>query len=247
MTMYMTQHVNVGIGKAAFVMSLFGAGSIIGALLGGKITDKTGYYYVQLVALFGGGIMFILLGQIKSYEAICIASFFISMINEAFRLANSAAVAHYSKDENRTRSFSINRLSVNLGWAVGGAFGGIIAAHNYQLLFWVDGFTNIAAAILLYLVLSPLKNAATQQKVTPKNAGTRSVYKDHIYLLFVLFQIIFAICFFQMFTIFPVYYKTQLHLSETFICVTMALNGLLIALVEMVIVFRLEGRRPPLQ
>ena len=44
MTMYMTQHMKVGIGKAAFVMSLFGAGSVAGALLGGKITDKVGFY-----------------------------------------------------------------------------------------------------------------------------------------------------------------------------------------------------------
>jgi predicted MFS family arabinose efflux permease len=148
MTMYLTQHVGVGIGKAAFVMSLFGAGSIIGALAGGKITDKTGYYYVQLVTLLAGGIMFMVLGQMKSYHSICIASFFLSMINEAFRPANSVAVAHYSKDENITRSFSLNRLAVNLGWAVGGAMGGIIAAHNYQLLFWVDGFTNIGAGVL---------------------------------------------------------------------------------------------------
>jgi predicted MFS family arabinose efflux permease len=246
MTMYMTQHVGVGIGKAAFVMSLFGAGSIVGALLGGKITDKTGYYYVQLVTLFGGGIMFIVLGQMKSYPAICITAFFLSMINEAFRPANSVAIAHYSKDENRTRSFSLNRLAVNLGWAVGGAMGGIIAAHNYQLLFWVDGFTNIAAGILLYFVLSPSKNTATQQKATPKNDTTVSVYKDYQYLFFVVLQVVFAICFFQMFTILPVYYKTQLHLSETFIGITMAFNGLLIALVEMVIVFRLEGRRPHL-
>src|SRR5450432_3418475 len=63
MTMYMTQDLGVGIGKAGFVMSLFGAGAIIGALAGGKITDKIGYYYVQLFTLSGGGIMFIVLGQ----------------------------------------------------------------------------------------------------------------------------------------------------------------------------------------
>lgn len=246
MTMYMTQHVGVGIAKAAFVMSLFGAGSVIGALLGGKITDKSGYYYVQLFTLVSGGIMFIVLGQMKSYSAICITSFFLSMVNEAFRPANSVAIAHYSKEENRTRSYSLNRLAINLGWAVGGALGGIIAAHNYQLLFWVDGFTNIAAAILLYFVLAPSKNIATQQKAIPKNASTKSVYKDRVYLFFVVLQVVFAICFFQMFTILPVYYKTQLHLSETFIGATMAFNGLLIALVEMVIIFKLEGRRPHL-
>jgi len=246
MTMYMTQHIGVGIGKAAFVMSLFGAGSVIGALLGGKITDKKGYYYVQLFTLSGGGVMFMVLGQMESYPAICITCFFLSMVNEAFRPANAVAIAHYSSEENRTRSYSLNRLAVNLGWAAGAALGGFIAAHNYQLLFWVDGFTNIAAAVLLYFVLAPSKNTATLQRVIPKSEPAKSVYKDHTYLFFVGLQVLFAICFFQMFTILPVYYKTQLHLSETFIGITMAFNGLLIAMTEMVIVFRLEGRRPHL-
>src|SRR6187402_383245 len=125
MTMYMTQEMGVGIGKAGFVMSLFGAGAIIGALLGGKITDKIGFYQVQLFTLLFGGIMFIVLGQMKSYVAICFATFFLSMINEAFRPANAVAIAHYSNDVNRTRSYSLNRLAINLGWAFGSAIGGI--------------------------------------------------------------------------------------------------------------------------
>jgi predicted MFS family arabinose efflux permease len=244
MTMYLTQYIGVGIGKAAFVMSIFGIGAIVGALIGGRITDKAGYYSVQLFTLLGGGILFIVLGFMKSYTGICIASFFLSMVNEAFRPANSVAIVHYSSPANRTRSYSLNRLAVNLGWAAGGTLGGIIAAHNYKLLFWVDGCTNIFAAVLLYFVLSPSKNAATIQEKKEKNTAAKSVYKDHGFLFFIVLQIIFATCFFQMFTILPVYYKTQLHLSETFIGLNMAMNGLIIGLVEMVIVFRLEGRRP---
>jgi predicted MFS family arabinose efflux permease len=244
MTMYMTQYMGVGIGKAAFVMSIFGTGAIVGALIGGRLTDKVGYYYVQLFTLLGGGILFIVLGLMKSYTGICAASFFLSMVNEAFRPANSVAIVHYSAPENRTRSYSLNRLAVNLGWAAGGTLGGIIAAHNYKLLFWVDGFTNISAAVLLYFFLSPSKNIATRQKKTEKTDAVKSVYKDKGFLFFIVLQIIFATCFFQMFTILPVYYKTQLHLSEIFIGLNMAMNGLIIGMVEMVIVFRLEGRRP---
>ena len=48
MTMYLTQALGVGIAKAGIVMSLFGAGAIVGALIGGRLTDKLGFYYVQL-------------------------------------------------------------------------------------------------------------------------------------------------------------------------------------------------------
>ncbi len=148
MTIYMTQHIGVSISKAGFVMSLFGAGAVIGALIGGRLTDKLGYYYIQITTLVGGGIMFIVLGQMRSYNAICVSTFFLAFINEAFRPANSVAVAHYSKEENRTRSYSLNRLAINLGWAVGGGLGGLIASYNYELLFWVDGLTNLGGAVL---------------------------------------------------------------------------------------------------
>ncbi|MEO6546713.1 MAG: MFS transporter [Ferruginibacter sp.] len=245
LTMYMTQQMGVGIGKAGFVMSLFGAGAIIGALAGGRITDKIGFYYVQLFTLLGGGIMFIVLGQMKTYTAICITTFFLSMVNEAFRPANAVAIAQYSQIENRTRSYSLNRLAINLGWAFGSGLGGIIASFDYGLLFWVDGITNISAATLLFFVFAPSKNsvkAVAKKEVVVK---TNSAYQDRTYIFFIGIQLFFAICFFQMFTTVPVFYKTGLHLSESLIGITLAFNGILIALFEMIIVFRLEGRRPP--
>lgn len=247
MTMYMTQHIGVSIGKAGVVMSMFGMGAIVGALIGGKLTDRIGYYYVQLFTLTGGACMFIILGQLRSYTAICLGTFFLAMVNEAFRPANSVAIAHYSKVENRTRSFSLNRLAINLGWAFGGALGGIIASFNYGLLFWVDGITNFIAAIVLYLVLSPSRNEASRQQPKEINKDVSSAYHDYRYLFFIFMVFVFAICFFQIFTTLPVFYKVEFHLSVLFIGMIMALNGLLISLIEMVIIFSLEGKRPLMQ
>jgi predicted MFS family arabinose efflux permease len=246
MTVYMTLHFGAGVSEAAFVMTLFGAGSILGALLGGKAADRFGYFYVQLAALTGGGLLFILLGFMRSYAGVCAVAFLLSLVNEAFRPANAVAVAQYSREENRTRSYSLNRLAVNLGWAVGGALGGFLASRSYSLLFWVDGCTNLAAALLLFFVLRPTRKKAAVQEAPKATEQARSVYADKPYLFFVFLQVFFAICFFQLFTILPVYFKTVLHLSEAFIGITMSLNGLIITFFEMVIVFRLEGKRPPL-
>jgi predicted MFS family arabinose efflux permease len=244
MTIYLTQpSMGYSIGQAGIVMGLFGLGAVFGGLIGGRLTDKFGFYPVQLITLSGGGVMFIILGQMKSYPLICLFTFLLSVVNDAFRPANSTAIAHYSKDENRTRSYSLNRLAINLGWAVGGAIGGILASINYHLLFWVDGCTNIAAALLLRYYLSPSNNKATvyEKKVTAQPA--KSPYMDKGYLIFIVLTILFATCFFQLFSTLPVYYKQVLHLPEYIIGLLMALNGALIALVEMVLVFKMEGRR----
>ena len=207
MTMYLTQHYGVTIGKAGFVMSLFGLGAIVGSLTGGKLVDRIGYYYVQLFALVLGGTMFIILGQVHSYPGICFCTFILAILNESFRPANTVAIAHYSKEVNRTRSFSLNRLAVNLGWAAGGALGGIIASFNYTLLFWVDGITNLMAACLLYITLSPKRNSATEVKSREKTLIKNSAYKDRTYISFVFLVFLFALCFFQLFTTIPVFFK----------------------------------------
>ena len=244
MTMYMTQHIGVSISKAGFVMSLFGAGAVVGALIGGKLTDKVGSYYIQITTLIGGGIMFIILGQMHSYTAISICTFLLAFVNEAFRPANSVAVAHYSKQENRTRSYSLNRLAINLGWAVGGGVGGFIASYNYQLLFWVDGLTNLSGAVLLYFVLAPSRNVATEVKIKQEKVVGKTAYQDSNYLIFIFLLFLFAMCFFQLFTTIPVFYKEQFHLSVFFIGLIMTMNGLIISLFEMITIFKLEGKRP---
>jgi predicted MFS family arabinose efflux permease len=182
-----------------------------------------------------------ILGQMKAYPLICIFTYLLSFVNEAFRPANSTAMAFYSKTENRTRSYALNRLAINLGWALGSGLGGFLAHKNYELLFWVDGGTNIIAAMLMFFLLRPVN-----YKPAPIKDGliiTQSALRDKSYMIFIVITMLFASCFFQLFTNLPVYFKKNLHLSEPFIGVLMAFNGIIIALVEMVLIYKLEGKR----
>lgn len=244
MTLYLTsKEMGFSVGEAGYVFGLFGAGAFAGAWLGGRLTDKIGFYPVQLFTLFTGGLLFLVLGQMKSYPMICLFTFLLSFVNEAFRPANSTAIAFYSKTENRTRSYALNRLAINLGWAAGSAMGGVLASINYELLFWVDGFTNISAAFLMWMLLKPEGYIPVPQTPVEK-AGALPAYRDKTFMLFIGATVIFASCFFQLFTNLPVYFERELHLSKPYIGLLMALNGILIAIVEMVLIYRLEGKRP---
>lgn len=248
LTLYLTQSMHYTIGRAGLVVAIFGLGAICGGVLGGKLTDKLGFYNIQLGALISGGILFILLGQIKDFSLLCIVTFILALLNESFRPANATAIAHYSNEGNRTRCYSLNRLSINLGWAVGGALAGFIASANYHLLFWIDGLSNIGAAALLAAVLAPSRSVHTpSQKDTPVVESTRSAYSDRKFLVFIVLTILFGICFFQIFSTLPVFFKEQLHLDTFFIGVIMSVNGILIALFEMALVFVLEQKQRNLQ
>lgn len=248
MTLYCRQ-IGYSTRQAGYVVAVYGIGSMVGAFLGGRISDRFGFYYTQFFSLFCGGILFIILGQMNSFISICICTFFLSMVNESFRPANATAIAHYSTAQNRTQAFSVVRLAINLGWGVGGALGGILASVNYHLLFWVDGITNMTAAFLL-IWLIPKVSLAQQQnlsKAKPENVKAAAPHTDRTFMYFIGLQLLFAVCFFQLFTTIPMYFKEVLHIDEFRIGVVMALNGILIALFEMVIVFKLEGRSPYLK
>lgn len=245
MTIYLT-----GIGfsliKAGFVVGLFGAGAVCGAIIGGKLTDKIGFRQIQLITLAGGGVLFILLGFMKSYPLICIFTFVLSLVNDAFRPANNAAIAQYSKPENRTRSYSLNRLAINLGWAVGGTLGGFIASFNYHLLFWIDGFTNIFAAVMLYYLLKPAE-LVDKEKISVNRLNEKnSPLKDGKFALFLVLVLLYGLCFYQLYSTIPVYYKDVYQMSELQIGILMGLNGLIIVIIEMVLIFYLESKNKTL-
>lgn len=248
MTLYLTQKLNYSLAQAGWIMALFGAGAVCGGLLGGQLINKFGFHKIQLMTLLGGGLMFLVLGQMKEYAWICVFAFLLSLINDMFRPANSAAIAYYSKTENRTRSFSLHRLAINLGWAFGGAIGGFVASKNYDLLFWIDGLTNISAAILLQFVLQPHSKTNEQKDTNNHNSSSSNrPLKDRTYLAFLFLTILFAVCFFQLFSTLPVFYRKELKLTETMIGWTMSLNGLIICFLEMIVVHRLEQKGNMLQ
>jgi predicted MFS family arabinose efflux permease len=242
MTIYCVHTLHFTPVQAGIIMALFGVGGFCGAFIGGVLTDRIGFYDLQVGALISGGLLFFVLGMQHTFLTLCIGAFVLSLCNESVRPANSSAIAHYSAPENKTRSISLNRLAINLGWAVGGGLGGLLAAINYHLLFWVDGGTNILAAIML-LILMPKSKIVKTIKKRDHTINRNAAYGDLTYWAFIALGILFFICFYEFMIMEPAFYKLDWHFNERFIGFLLALNGVLIAFVEMVMVHNLEGKR----
>lgn len=244
LTLYLTTQLHFSLEQAGIVMTVYGIGSILGALLGGKLSDTLGFHHVQFGSLALHGVMFLVLGQMGTFPQFAVTVFILGVVGDAFRPANFAAVAHYSDATNRLRSYSLLRLASNLGWAVGPAMGGILASRSYELLFFADAFSCLSAALLLKIFLRPSKTADNIVHAAPAAGSATSAYRDKLYLFFILLVTFNAICLFQMFNIVPVYLKTVVHMREDLIGLAISTNGVIIALVEMILVYKLENRRP---
>ena len=231
LSLYLTKSLNFTLTDVGWIMSFFGLGSVVGTWLGGKLTDKIGYYKVMLVSLIGTGILFVCLQFAATFYQFCIGIFSVMLVADAFRPAMFVALSAYSKAENKTRSVTLIRLAINLGFSLGPAIGGlIIVSVGYQGLFWIDGVTCILAAVLLLNVLHP-KKAKILDEVKVENPV--SVYKDKAFWVFFVAMFIFGFVFLQYFSTVPLYYKDVRLLSEFQIGLLMGSSGLFIFIFEM--------------
>lgn len=240
LSLYLTQDLSFSLEKVGIIMTCFGLGSLVGSWLGGKLTDLFGPYKVMFFSLHLSGLMFIFLQFITSFETVCLAVFLLMIIADAFRPATFVALSTYSKPENKTRSVTLIRLAINLGFSAGPALGGLIIAYiGYDGLFWVDGLSCIVAAWLLLAVLNP-KKATILDAV--QNTSPRSAYKDGPYLIFILTMVIFGFVFVQYFSTIPLFYSEARGLTESQIGLLLAMNGFIIFIFEMPLIKYLETR-----
>lgn len=215
-----------------WIMTAYGLGSFTGAWVGGKLCDRIGYYKVILWSLIFTGINFLWVMHVQEFWMICFSFFILIAVADMGRPAIFVALSAYSKPENKTRSLTLIRLAINLGFSVGPALGGIlIATVGYTSIFYVDGITCLLAAFLMTQVLHPRKVKESDKEVLIENP--LSPQKDLPYILFLIALALFGIVFIQYFSTAPLFYKEVHQLGEGAIGLILAMNGLLIVILEM--------------
>jgi predicted MFS family arabinose efflux permease len=167
--------------------------------------------------------------------------FTVVLLADIFRPASFTALKSYTNETNQTRSTSLIRLAINLGFSVGPAIGGLlIYSAGYSILFWVDGSTSILAMFLLIYVLHPKRSVKIEKDIF--ETKPHSAYKDPFYLAFIFGIVLFGFVFLQYFSTIPFYYSESYHLSEKSIGILLGFNGLLIVIIEMPLIHYLEKK-----
>ena len=231
LSLYLTESLDYTLENVGWIMSAFGVGSVLGSWIGGKLTDKYGFYRVMYLSLALTGILFIGLQFIEEFYAFCLAIFLVMLVADAFRPAMFVALNAYSKAENKTRSVTLIRLAINLGFSAGPAIGGfIITSINYKGLFWMDGITCLLATLVLINVLHPKKaRVIDEQKVE----NPKPIRSDGPFWIFFVAMFIFGFVFLQYFSTMPLYYRDVHALTEFDIGLLLGMNGFLIFVFEM--------------
>lgn len=244
LSVYLHTSLGFSLKQTGLAMTFFGVGSIVGSIFGGYLTDRMGFIKVQLLSLFLSSGMFLLLLVTEKFLFFCVLLFFTSLFTDIFRPANLAAIRGFSRPENRTRSLSLVRMAVNLGFAIGPAVGGLlITLIGYHSIFWVNSGTMLAAAGMIFIAFVKREPRYVEDSPEDEAAASkaRSPYTDAPFILLLISMILTVTSFIQLMFTIPVYFK-ELGYNEDSIGLFMAFNCLLVVIFEMPLIYYLERR-----
>jgi len=246
LSIYLNQQLGYSLSECGIIMACYGVGAVLGVFSGGILTDKVGYYKVQLYSLLFTAITFFIVMYCKSFLPLCAGFFFISFFADHFRPANLTAIESFSSKENLVRSITLVRLAINLGYSIGPFIGGLaIAFMNYDMLFILNG-GSIFLAFLLFYSLFRNKKKHVVIKDSKEEKADQLPWFDKDFMLFLLAYTAIAFVFLQLIYTYPLALKLDMFFDETVIGLYMALNGIIIFILEMPLIFKLEKKYKPL-
>lgn len=185
--------------QVGVVLAVTGVGSVIGSTLGGVLADRwsrrrtaiTGYL-ICMVSLLGTGM--------TADLSVIVAMMLANGTGIAFAgTASSALVTDVVAEADRTRAFSINYWSINIGTSVAALVAPVAMRADFFLLFAVDAAGVAVLAMVMFALVPETRPTADGSEPTSSiNPGSlRNVLTDRVFLTFVALFFVFQLIFKQ--------------------------------------------------
>jgi MFS family permease len=249
LTLYLTQQQGFTVQEAGGVLSLYGVGAIVGAYVGGWLSDRIGSVMAQVLSLCLATGALVGLSMMQSSLGIIVVVLLWSIVAESMRPANGAALAEMSPSHLHVRAFGLRRLSTNLGMSIGPAIGGFLVMWSYRWLFVIEASMGLLAAGLLWVLLpSRLRRVRSGQPAHVLGAGTgpllQSPWSDGIFLVIVGLTTLLVTTLCQLFGAYPLTLTEVHHFPAYMIGFVFTVNTLVIVVCQMPILHVVERFDP---
>jgi predicted MFS family arabinose efflux permease len=242
LTLYLTVDRGFSPTTAGLALTIYGIAAIVIAPISGRLSDRLGGLRIIKLSLFLSGLTLLVFPFAKSLISIFVMTGLWALVNEAFRPPSMSIIGDLAGPAQRKAAFALSRLAINLGMSIGPVIGGFLAMRSFKLLFYADATTALLAGLLLVLV--PWRSGEQQppsfdasQLGSPANesaaaAPYSSILKDRRFLYFLIAMIPVELVFFQSLAAMPLFLVRDLHLTEAGFGMLLAINTVLIILVE---------------
>lgn len=228
------------LGVAGLVVGTVTGLAVVTAPLSGPVIDRVGARTTAaaaLVALAGG---FVGLAFAQTPVQAFIAAAAAGIGNGGLQPSQSALLASLAPPELRHRATAVSRVASNLGVGVGGAVGGVIAAHGlngFIVLFLANAATYALYAVILVV------GVREDARPTPIAAGYRLVLSDRPFRRLALTNIALIAVGWGVFSwIVPAYARGEIGVSTRLIGLMLFANAVTVVLAQIPVAMVAEGR-----
>ena len=231
LTLYLTVDRGFSAARAGLALTIYGLAAIVIAPLSGRLSDRLGGLRIIKLSLFLSGLILFLFPFANTLISIFVMTCLWALLNESFRAPSMSIIGDLAGPTQRKAAFALSRLAINLGMSIGPVIGGFLAMRSFRLLFYTDGTTALLAGLLLVLV--PWRSGlGSTGNVSEIAVPYSSVLLDRRFLYFLAAMIPIEMVFFQPLAAMPLFLVRDLHLTEAGFGMVLAVNTVLIILVE---------------
>ena len=167
--LYLTER-GYSAGAAGLVLGLAGLGNMLGNAVGGYLTDKIGRRWTIVSSAVPTAGLTAIVPFLGPFPVILTVVGLIGVTSQIYRPAAAAVLLDsVSTNQQRLAAFGVFRFAMNIGAALGGVVGGVLASTSYVELF----LANAAACLLFGVVMGVLLRDRTPTAVRPGATPTR--------------------------------------------------------------------------
>ena len=225
-------------GTAAAVQS---AAALASGFLGGTFSDRLGPKRVLLGALAVMTVAFALMPLIRTaWEAFAVYTLW-GIGSGSFWPSQSALLAGLTPATHRAPAYALQRLSMNVGVALGGVVAGLIASVGDPRTFTVLFAINCATFLGYMLVLTWVRAPALHEGRL--GGSWRAVIRDRVFTKFTLLNAAFMTAAISLAVeILPAFEKNVTGISEQEVGIVFALDAIGVVIFQLPVVKLVEGR-----
>lgn len=231
MPLYLRESLHVSVETVGLMLALYGGGLLVGANLFGWLSDRVAPRRVMLVAHTCNGLSVLAFAVPMAAPALASLMALSGVFEGGARPVNLRLLLESCPPEMRPRAHGLHRVTVNLGWALGGLTAGVLATHDYRLVFVADGIASLLAAGVLLAAFRRFPEAAIGAQTAKQRAlevAAGSPWRDKAYLAQLCAVLSVGIAYDQMYGMFATFLREHEHVAPQWIGALHALNGGLI-------------------
>lgn len=237
---YLHNDRGISLGVAGLVLATNAGVSLIAGPVGGALVDRVGGKLMLTAAL--GFLTFGFAGYalVESTWQAFLASAVTGVGNGLFWPAQSTLLAGLTTRAQRSATFGMQRVVMNLGIGLGGVTGGFVATESFRALFLLDALTFVAyAAVLTVFVHDPAK----REERTERGGSYGTVFRHKVFMALMATNAIYIGAGIAQLEILPAFAKNEAGVSERGIGWLFFINTIVIVLLQLPMSKLAEGRR----